>query len=103
MADSSAGDITTLTLLEAIRDHQRAFGASTGWARIKLPTPWRTLCATYPQTVVDAAYAREVSYGHLEFAAHACPTKCDLCLLNGTPVWLTDKGLARLHAHAAEH
>lgn len=102
MTDSSAGDITTLTLLQAIHDHQRAFDRATGWARVNLLTPWQTLCTTHPQDVVDAAYAREVSYGNLEYAACACPTKCDLCLLKGAPTRLTDKGLARLHAQAAE-
>ncbi|WP_406425699.1 hypothetical protein [Streptomyces sp. NBC_00842] len=89
-------DITTLTLLQAIHDHQRTYDASTGWDRIKLLTPWRTLCTIYPEKVVDIAYTREVSCGHLEYGACACPIKCDLCLLNGTPARLTDKGLARL-------
>lgn len=92
-------NITTLALLQAIHDHQRTYDASTGWDRINLSTPWRTLCAAYPQNVVDAAYAREASRGHLEFAA--CATKCDLCLLNGTPVRLTDKGRAKLVELAA--
>ncbi|MFF2411786.1 hypothetical protein [Streptomyces sp. NPDC058092] len=89
-------DITPLTLLQAIHDHQRNYDASTGWDRIKLHTPWRTLCTVYPENVVDAAYTRESSRGYLARAACACPTKCDLCFLNGVSAWLTDKGHAKL-------
>lgn len=89
-------DITTLALLAAIDDHQKAFDASTGWARIELPTPWRTLCTVYPEKVVDAAYAREADCGHLDYGTCACLTKCDLCRSNGVPTRLTVEGLARL-------
>lgn len=96
MSPSRRDVITTLTLLQVVHDHQKTFDASTGWDRIKLHTPWQILCAVYPAEVVDAAYTREASCGHLEYGACSCSTKCDLCLLKGAPARLTDKGLARL-------
>ncbi|MCX4606795.1 hypothetical protein OG402_40940 [Streptomyces anulatus] len=92
----SPSPITTLALLSAIHDHQKAYNASTGWARTKLLTPWRILSAVYSEEIVDAAYAREANYGHLERATCSCAPTCDLCLLYGVTAWLTDKGAARL-------
>lgn len=89
-------DITTLALLTAIEDHQRAFKASTGWASIRMLTPWRTLSTVYPEKVVAAAYTREATRGHLEYGACPCLRKCDLCLRNGKAAWLTDEGLTKL-------
>jgi hypothetical protein len=95
-------DITTRALLQALHDHQRAFDASTGWARISLRTPWQILCDVYPEGVVDAAYTREADSGHLTYGACGCSPRCDLCARKGPPARLTDKGLARLRAQAAE-
>ena len=88
--------ITTRAVLQAVQDYQRAFDASTGWARINLPTSWQTLCATYPEQAVGAAYAREASAGHLDYGYCGCPTKCDPCANQGPPARLTDKGRAEL-------
>lgn len=95
-------DITTRAILQAVHDYQRAFDASTGWDRISLRTPWQILCDVYPEEVVDAAYAREAISGHLEYGYCGCSTKCDLCVRTGPPARLTDKGLARFRAQAAE-
>ncbi|MFJ1827435.1 hypothetical protein [Streptomyces sp. NPDC088178] len=88
--------ITTRTILQAVYDYQRTFDASTGWARIELLTPWQTLCAAYPEEVVDAAYTREASSGHLNYGYCGCPSKCDLCVHKGPPARLTDEGHAKL-------
>lgn len=96
MPEQPETDITTRAILQALHDHQRAFDASTGWARISLRTPWKILCDVYPEQVVDAAYAREASAGHLEYGYCGCPTKCDLCVDQGPPARLTDKGDAKL-------
>lgn len=92
----SPSGITTVALLQAIDDHQRAFDASTGWARISLRTPWQILRDVYPEEVVDAAYAREASSGSLECESCGCSPHCDLCARTGPPTRITDKGLAVL-------
>lgn len=91
-----SADITSLALLEAVHDYNRALDASTGWARINLRTPWQTLCAAHPEQSVGAAYAREASAGHLDYRYCECPTTCELCADKGPPARLTDKGHARL-------
>ncbi|MEV5129228.1 hypothetical protein AB0K87_01695 [Streptomyces sp. NPDC053705] len=96
MTKSAADAITTLNLLQALHDHQRAFDASTGWDRISLRTPWQILRDVYSEETVAAAYTREASSGHLEHGPISCSTNCDLCALKGPPVRLTDRGLAQL-------
>ncbi|MFE1515844.1 hypothetical protein ACFW9I_03245 [[Kitasatospora] papulosa] len=102
MTESTADAVTTLDILQALHNYQQAFDASTGWAQIRLVTPWRNLCNTYSQSVADNVYAREAASGHLVYAACACPGKCSPCFINGTPVRLTDKGMALLRSRAAE-
>ncbi|MFJ2279271.1 hypothetical protein ACIOEZ_34545 [Streptomyces sp. NPDC087866] len=88
------GSIATLAVLQAVHDYQEAYDASTGQARIDLPTAWLQLCTAYPETAVEAAYAREASNGHLTHGH--CPATCELCVRQGPPTRLTDKGLACL-------
>ena len=96
MSEQPETDITTLNLLQAIHDHQRAFDASTGWARISLRTPWQILRDVYPEEAVDAAYAREASSGNLEYGTCGCSTNCGLCARTGPPTRLTDQGRTKL-------
>lgn len=88
--------IATLAVLQAVHDYQVAYDASTGWARIDLPTAWLQLRTANPERAVEAAYAREASSGHLQYGNCRCPIKCDLCVRQGPPARLTDKGAARL-------
>lgn len=89
-------DITTLALLQAVHDHQRAFDTSTGWARISLLTPWQILRDVYPEEAVDAAYTREADSGHLTYGTCDCSPTCDLCARKGPPARLTSVGHAKL-------
>jgi len=102
MTDSAADAITTLNLLQALHDHQRAFDASTGWDRISLRTPWQILRDVYSEEAVAAAYTREASAGHLGYGTCFCSPKCGPCVRKGPPTRLTSKGLALLRSRTVE-
>lgn len=96
MSEKPETAITSVALLQAVYDHQRAFDTSTGWARISLRTPWQILRDVYPEEVVDAAYTREASLGNLEYGTCGCSPHCDLCARTGPPTRITEQGHANL-------